>query len=234
MRDLIAGGQMSSLESCLLFIFWRERKGRKQGRFPPPTLGLAVPAAPPPNFLLPLEELRWLLGSHGLRSTIASCRAVQAGELLADIYSGRLGVAFRHLFSSLSSLWNTHCLFFFITESPPSAFALFTYLLCFQQLVEKVHSGTALSPWACFSFTFDCPVLQSLWPLLWKKKLTGQGLLRPLLQHAWVDWRLAVSPGLLCCRGLTVSPWQWSTHPAFLTELGVPAGEGGPWCCWGQ
>lgn len=38
-----------------------------------------------------------------------------------------------------------------------------------------------------------------------------------------------------CCAAWPYSvPMQCNTHPAFLAEVGVPAGEGGPWCCLGQ
>lgn len=117
--------------------------------------------------------------------------------------------------------------------SPPFAFALFTYLLCFQQLLEEVHSGTSLSPWACF--TADFPVLLfSLPDHVYEEKGSGQCLSSPLLQHAWMEQRLTASPGLPCCCGPTLSLWQCNTHPAFLTEAGVPEGEGSPWCCLGQ
>lgn len=68
----LLGGRWAHWRAVNL-IFWN---GWKQGRFPPPTLELAVPAAPPPNFFLPLEKPLWLLGSHGLHSTRGSCRAV--------------------------------------------------------------------------------------------------------------------------------------------------------------
>lgn len=194
----LLGGRWAHWRAVNL-ILW---KGWKQGRFSPPTQELAVPAAPPPNFFLPLEKALWFLGSHGLHSTTGSCRAVLPGELLAGIYSGRLGVALWHLFSSLSFLWNTHCLFFLVIESPP-VFALFTYLLWFQQLLENVHSGTSLSPWVCLAAAFDCPVLWfSLSDRFYGEKGSGQGLSHPLLQHTWVEWRLTVSPRLLCCLAL--------------------------------
>lgn len=183
---------------------------------------LAVPAAPPPNFFLPLEKALWFLGSHGLHSTTGSCRAVLPGELLAGIYSGRLGVALWHLFSSLSFLWNTHCLFFLVFESPP-VFALFTYLLWFQQLLENVHSGTSLSPWVCLAAAFDCPVLWfSLSDRFYGEKGSGQGLSHPLLQHTWVEWRLTVSPRLLCCQAL-LCPYAVQHSPCLTGRCWCPS-----------
>lgn len=194
-----------------------KREKRKLRRFPPPTLVLAVLAAPPPNFFLPLEKPWWLLGSRGLCSTAGSCKAVLPGELLADIYSGRLGVALWHLFSSLSFLWNTHCLFFWVTESPPCAFALFTSLVYFQQLLENVmHSGTILSPWVCFASAFDCPVLLlSLSDHFYGEKGSVQGLSRPLLQHAWVEWRLSPPD---CC---TAWPYYGNATLTLLSGRGL-------------
>lgn len=73
----------------------------------------------------------------------------------------------------------------------------------FSSYWEKVQSGTSLSPWACFTSAFDCPVLLfSLSDHFSGEKGSGQSLSHPFLQHAWVERSLAVSPGLLCCLAL--------------------------------
>lgn len=165
-----------------------------------------------------------LTGSPQPRQHCRAGTAILPGEFLARLYGGGLGIAFQDLLSSLPASGNTWCLFFLVIESPPSYFALSTYLFCFKLFVERVCSSTSPSPWAHFTCTFTCPIpfFQSVCPILWGKWL-----------RAWFITSFSAAPLAIICHSSDV------THPAFLrgrrlAEVGVLAGEGGPWHWLGQ
>lgn len=122
--------------------------------------------------------------------------------------------------------------------SPPTCFA-FSNLWKRCMAAPPCHCGHVL-----FVALIPLPdlIVQSACPLLWGKWLRS-GLTASSSAASLGGLRVTISPGLLCGHGPPLSQQQCNTRPAFLAggrpaELGVPAGEGGPWrwlgLCWAR